>query len=82
MIMRPQRGGQGSWTLSILLHLAIAGVIAGLWYWAAHKPKPPEPLGIQARVVSGDALEVPPAPAPAPVVEEAPELERSGEATG
>jgi colicin import membrane protein len=71
-MMRPRRGGQGSWTLSILLHLAIAGLVAGLWYWAAHKPKPPQLLGIEARVVSGDALDAPAIPAPAPVPEETP----------
>ncbi|MEJ0100623.1 MAG: cell envelope integrity protein TolA [Pseudomonadota bacterium] len=64
--MRAKRGGQGSWVLSILLHLVIVGAIAGIWYWMAHRSKPVETLGIEARVVSGAALTPPPAPQPEP----------------
>lgn len=66
MMMRDRHGAQRSWTLSILLHLAIAGVIGGLWYWAAQRPRPVEPLGIEARVVSSEALNAVPAPDPEP----------------
>ncbi|HTQ36582.1 MAG TPA: cell envelope integrity protein TolA [Steroidobacteraceae bacterium] len=63
---RDRRGGQ-SWTLSVLLHLAIGGAIFGAWYWFAHRPQAPVSLGIEGHVVSADALaQAPPAPASPP----------------
>lgn len=62
--------------MSILLHLAVLGAIFGLWYWIAQRPKPVESMGIEARVVTGEALEstrVPPAPEPEPEAPAVPE---------
>jgi colicin import membrane protein len=74
---RPRPGGQGSWLLSVLLHLGVVGAIVGTWYWVAHRPHPVQSMGIEARVVSGDALhdtasapQPVPEPEPAPVIEE------------
>jgi colicin import membrane protein len=65
--------------MSILLHVAVIGAIFGAWYWIAQRPKPVQSMGIEARVVTGDALEATrappppqPEPEPAPVVEEPP----------
>jgi colicin import membrane protein len=55
VIGRPKRGGQ-RWALSILLHVTVLGVVFGGWYWSAHRPRPVQSMGIEARVVSGDAL--------------------------
>jgi colicin import membrane protein len=65
-------GGQRSWVTSILLHLAVLGAIFGLWYWMAQRPKPVESMGIEARVVTGEALESTRAPPPDPVPEAEP----------
>jgi colicin import membrane protein len=65
-------GGQRSWVLSILLHLGVLGSLFGLWYWMSHRQKPVESMGIEARVVTGDALEATRAPPPEPVAEPAP----------
>lgn len=72
MNRKPKRGAP-RWGLSILLHLTIAGAIFAIWYWSAHRPRPVQSLGIEARVVSGDVLTdtaapppVPPAPEPQP----------------
>jgi colicin import membrane protein len=78
MSRRRWGGGQRSWVLSILLHLGVLGSLFGLWYWMSHRTKPVESMGIEARVVTGDALEAtrapplesPLEPAPLPVVEE------------
>lgn len=79
MNTRRWRGGQTSWVMSILLHLVVIGVIFGTWYWIAQRPKPVQSMGIEARVVTGDALEATrappspePEPEPAPVVQELP----------
>jgi colicin import membrane protein len=79
----PTRGGQ-RWGLSILLHVAIAGAIFGLWYWSAHRPRPVQSMGIEARVVAGDVLDVaaaqpPPQPAPEPQPEPPPVQEAPAE---
>jgi colicin import membrane protein len=63
---RARRGGQ-SWTLSILLHLGLVAAAAGVWYWSAHRQRPEQSLGIEARVVTSDAL-TQPAPQPAPEI--------------
>lgn len=72
MNARPQRGAERSWGLSILLHLTVVGALFGLWYWVSHRPHPVEPLGIEARVVSGDALNSTATPPPEPVPEPTP----------
>jgi colicin import membrane protein len=66
---RARRGGQ-SWTLSILLHLGIVAAAFGIWFWSTHRPRAPQNMGIEARVVTTDALE---RPVPQPVPEPEPE---------
>jgi colicin import membrane protein len=80
---RPKRGGP-RWGLSILLHLAIVGAIFGIWYWSAHRPRPVQSMGIEARVVSGEELAPasappPPEPAPEPQPQPAPPAEAAPE---
>lgn len=62
-----------SWSLSILLHVGIVGIIAGAWFWS-QRTRPPEPIGITGGVVTPEQLaeRLQPAPQPAPVVEEPP----------
>ncbi len=73
------RGGRSSWTLSILLHLGVIGALTGLWYWAAHRPRPPQPMGIEGRVVAPSQVQdtVIPEPVPVPDPEVAPVQEQS-----
>jgi colicin import membrane protein len=70
-----------SWSLSILLHLAIVTIAVAAWFWA-QRSRPPEPMGIQGSVVSSAELArlserlsdpVPMAPEPEPVPEPEPE---------
>jgi colicin import membrane protein len=62
-----------SWSLSILLHAAIVGVVAGVWYWT-QRTRPPEPIGITGGVVTPEQLAAmlrpEPEPEPRPVIEE------------
>jgi colicin import membrane protein len=52
----PRSGGVwASWSLSILLHLAIVAIAVGAWFWA-QRSRPPEPMGIQGSVVSSTEL--------------------------
>lgn len=52
----PRSGGVwASWSLSILLHLAIVAIAVGAWFWA-QRSRPPEPMGIQGSVVSSAEL--------------------------
>ena len=75
--MNRQRRREGSlwasWSLSILLHVAIVGVVAGTWYWT-QRTRPPEPIGITGGVVTpeqlAERLRPPREPVPAPVFEE------------
>lgn len=67
MNKQARRGGQ-RWTLSILLHLGLIGVAAGIWYWSAHRPRAVQSMGIEARVVTSDAMTQRPPPLPVPVV--------------
>lgn len=66
-----RRGGQ-SWTLSILLHLGLVAAAVGMWYWTMHRPRPVQSMGIEARVVSSQALA---RPQPLPLTEPEPEPE-------
>jgi colicin import membrane protein len=66
-----KRGGQ-SWTLSILLHVGIVVLIAGGWYWAAHRQQPVQDMGIEARVLTTQELNEVRVPPPEPVAEAAP----------
>jgi colicin import membrane protein len=71
---RTKRSDQ-RWVLSILLHLAVVGLLLGAGYWMQHRPRPVASLGIEARVVAGDALNAmaaPPEPEPAAVPMEDP----------
>jgi colicin import membrane protein len=65
---RPRRGGQ-SWTLSILLHAGIVAVVIGAWYWGAQRRPAVQSLGIEATVVTSEALARTPPPAPIPEAE-------------
>lgn len=73
--MNRQRRREGSlwasWSLSILLHVAIVGVVAGVWFFT-QRSRPPEPIGITGGVVTAEQLadRLQPAPAPEPVIEE------------
>jgi colicin import membrane protein len=75
---RTQRGGQ-SWTLSILLHLGLVAAAVAVWYWTTHRRPAMQSMGIEARVVTSDALTrpqpLPPPPQPEPVPEPEPEPE-------
>ena len=78
------RNGSGwpSWSLSILLHLALVAVAAGFWFWKRETPPQEQRLAIEASVVTSlpatrpapvqPAAEVMPEPEPEPVVEEPP----------
>jgi colicin import membrane protein len=70
---REQRpgGSWASWSLSILLHLALVAIIAGWWFWT-QRSRPPEPLGIQGSVVTAEELAARAAPPPDPVPEPVP----------
>lgn len=70
-----QRGGKGSLALSILLHVALAALVFGIWRWT-RTPPPPQALAIEGRVVlpdGGAPQALPPVPEPAPEPE--PEVE-------
>lgn len=80
----PQRSSWKSWSLSILLHLAIVAIAVGFWLWSKRHPEP-QRLAIQGSVVSSVELEertvqidepvveeLPPEPEPEPVPEEPP----------
>lgn len=71
---RARRGGQ-SWTLSILLHLAIVGAAFGIWFWSTHRPRPAQSMGIEAHVVTSEALSQRPPPLPEPEPEPEPVTE-------
>jgi colicin import membrane protein len=84
----PQRSSWKSWSLSILLHLAIVAIAVGFWLWSKRNPEP-QRLSVQGSVVSSVEFEerapavaepapvpapeeLPPEPAPEPVAEEPP----------
>jgi colicin import membrane protein len=74
---RTRRGGQ-SWTLSILLHLGLVAAAFGVWYWTTHRRPAIQSMGIEAHVVTSDALARPqplPPPEPEPVPEPEPDPE-------
>lgn len=64
----PRGSSWTSWSLSILLHLALVAAAAGIWYWT-QRTKPPERLQIEGSVVTPEDL----AGAPPPPVEPLPE---------
>jgi colicin import membrane protein len=71
----PRGSSWTSWSLSILLHLALVAVAAGIWYWN-QRTRPPERLQIEGSVVTPEQLTaMPPAAEPVqePVEEPPPE---------
>lgn len=78
--MNRQRRREGSlwasWSLSILLHVAIVAIAAGFWFWS-QRSRPPEPIGITGGVVTAEQLaeRLQPAPDPEPLLEPVPEPE-------
>lgn len=70
---RPAQGGPGtSLTLSILLHLLLAGAIVGVWWWNRTPEPAGERLALTATVVDSPAVT---RPAPEPVAEPQPVAE-------
>lgn len=66
------RGLWSSFSLSVLLHLALVAIVAGAVLWM-HEPKPREQrLGIEGHVVTSIATAPLPQPPPEPVPEEQP----------
>ncbi len=76
--MNRQRRREGSlwasWSLSILLHVAIVAIVAGVWYWT-QRSRPPEPIGITGGVVTPEQLAERLRPAPEPEPEPEPAFE-------
>jgi colicin import membrane protein len=59
-----------------VLHLILVAAAFGIWRWSTHRPPPVQSLGIEARVVTSDAIARPrPQPPPEPVPEPEPEPE-------
>lgn len=79
------RTGSGwpSWSLSILLHLALVAIAAGFWFWKRAAPPQEQRLAIEASVVTAVPAARPapvqaepeavPEPVPEPVVEPPPD---------
>jgi colicin import membrane protein len=69
-----KRSGWSSWSLSILLHLAIAAVAAGIWFWQhTSRPQPAQRLAIEATVVTSlPSSGPPPSVVTEPVIEPEP----------
>lgn len=65
-----------SWSLSILLHVAIGAIAVGAWFWS-NRNQPPPRLAIEGSVVSAAELQqqVAPEPAPLPPLPEQPVAE-------
>lgn len=86
MNKREQRTGGtwASWSLSILLHVAVAALAVGAYFWS-QRSKPPEKLSIQGSVLTAEqaaelttpqpVAEVTPPPEPLPEPEPEPEPE-------
>ncbi len=66
-----KRGAWKSWSLSILLHLAIVAIAVGFWLWSKRNPEP-QRLAVQGSVVSTADLQTtaPAATQPLPEPEE------------
>jgi colicin import membrane protein len=61
-----------SWSLSILLHLGIVALAAGLWFWS-ERSRPLQRMSIEGSVVTAAQLAERNAPAPEPASEPPPE---------
>lgn len=70
---KPREGGLwASWSLSVLLHLAVVVIAAGFWFWS-QRSRPPQRLAIEGSVVSAAELAERTAPVPDPAPPPEPE---------